>query len=123
MTPVLPKMRTLVVEDESLVAMLIEDMVLDLGWEVVAVAGRLSEALPVAESGTIDFAILDVNLGSGTFSYPVADVLRARQIPFVFATGYGRAGLENGYRAIPTLQKPFDRRTLEKVIHEALHAA
>ena len=115
------KRRVLLVEDESLVAMLIEDMVLELGWDVVAVAARVDQALAIARTAPIDFAILDINL-QGAKSFPVAEALRARSIPFVFATGYGQAGLENGYQSAPTLQKPFHRRDLERAISRALAA-
>ena len=115
------KRRVLLVEDESLVAMLIEDMVLELGWDVVAVAARVDQALEIARTAPIDFAILDINL-QGTKSFPVAEALRARGVPFVFATGYGQAGLENDYRSTPTLQKPFHRRDLEQAISRALAA-
>lgn len=111
--------RVLLVEDESMVAMLIEDMVADLGWEVVAVATRVEEALEIAATKPFDFAILDVNL-AGTKSFPVAEALRARRIPFVFATGYGSAAVENLYRGTPTLQKPFHQHELARAITDAL---
>jgi CheY-like chemotaxis protein len=111
--------RVLLVEDETLVAMLIEDMVRELGWDVVAIAARVDEALEIVRTTPIDVAILDINL-QGAESFPVAEALRARGIPFVFATGYGQGGLENGYRSTPTLQKPFHRRDLELAISRAL---
>lgn len=98
--------RVLVVEDESLVAMLIEDMLLDLGAEV-EVAMRLAEALRLAWEGSYDMAVLDVNLGDGQRSDAVADALRSRGIPFLFATGYGERGLAERHRGTPTLQKPY----------------
>ncbi|MDP8916774.1 MAG: response regulator [Pseudomonadota bacterium] len=100
-------MRVLVVEDEAMVAMLVEDILLDLGHVVVGPAMRLDEAVPLARQGEFDIAILDVNLGTAR-SYPVADLLRDQGIPFVFATGYGSAGLEDAYRGLTlTLKKPF----------------
>jgi CheY-like chemotaxis protein len=113
--------RALVVEDESLVAMLVEDILLDLGAKV-EVAMRLCEALRQAREGVFDFAILDVNLGNGDRSDAVADVLAARRIPFVFATGYGERGLAAQYLAIPTLQKPYHQRDLELLIERVLPA-
>jgi CheY-like chemotaxis protein len=112
------RLRILVVEDEMLVAMNIEDMLLALGHEVAGIAGRLAPALALAREGEFDVAMLDVNL-AGEPSFPVADVLRERGIPFVFATGYGRDGLRDDYRAAPVLQKPFRIRDLA----EALTAA
>ena len=88
-----------------MIAMLIEDMVLELGYEVAGTVARLEEALQAA-AGSFDLAILDVNLG-GVASYPVADVLRRRGIPFAFVTGYGTAGIDATYAGAPVLQKPF----------------
>jgi CheY-like chemotaxis protein len=113
-----PKLRVLVVEDEMLVAMNIEDMLLDLGHEVVGLASRLESALAMAREGGFDLAMLDVNL-AGQPSFPVADVLREAGVPFLFATGYGIQGIAEPYRSAPVLQKPFRARDLQ----EALQAA
>jgi DNA-binding response OmpR family regulator len=106
--------RVLLVEDESLVAMMVEDMLLDLGCEVV-VAMRLDKALAYARSEAFDFAVLDVNLGE-TRSYPVADLLCERCTPFLFATGYGQRGLDANYRGVPVLQKPYQVEPLEHLL-------
>ena len=106
--------RVLLVEDESLVAMLAEDMLLDLGCEV-DVAMRLDKALGLARSKSFDIAVLDVNLGDAR-SYPVADLLFGRGIPFLFATGYGQKGLEGHYRGVPVLQKPYQAEPLEHLL-------
>ena len=100
------RLRILVVEDEMLVAMSIEDMLLDLGHEVAGLASRLGPALALARESRFDAAMLDVNL-AGEPSFPVADLLIGRGIPFLFATGYGRSGIEERYRDFPLLQKPF----------------
>jgi CheY-like chemotaxis protein len=81
-------LQILVVEDESLVAMMIEDMLTDLGHQVVATSGRMPEASKLVSDPSADLAILDVNL-NGEETYPLADSLAARKIPFIFATGYG----------------------------------
>jgi CheY-like chemotaxis protein len=94
---------------------LVEDMLADLGHELVAVASRLDEALAAAGTASVDVAILDLNLG-GVLSYPVADLLAKRGIPFVFATGYGSGGLEGTYADRPTLHKPFAREALGDAI-------
>ena len=107
--------RVLVVEDESLVAMLVEDMLLDFGAEV-EVAMRLAEALRLAREGRFDMAVLDVNLGDGHRSDTVADALRFRGIPFLFATGYGERGLTERHRGTPTIQKPYRNVDLGLVI-------
>ena len=89
-----------------LVAMNIEDMLLDLGHEVAGLASRLEPALSLAREGEFDIAMLDVNL-AGQPSFPVAAILAARGIPFLFATGYGTKGIAQEYRDYPVLQKPF----------------
>lgn len=109
------KLRVLVVEDEGLVAMLVEDMLADIGHEVVAVASRMEEALNAAKIGTFDLAIIDVNL-DGRPSYPIADVLKERGIPFVFATGYGANGLDPKFADAPVLSKPFVMADLQKLL-------
>lgn len=114
-------MRFLVVEDEMTIAMLIEDMLVDLGHDVVAVAMRLPAALEAARDEEFDMALLDVNL-AGLTSFPVADILCERNIPFAFATGFGSAGVEADYGARPILHKPFRRSDLTEVIVRASEA-
>lgn len=99
-------LRVLVVEDEAMVSMLVEEFLDELGCEVAGVASRLDDALEKARTLALDAAVLDVNL-AGQMSYPVAEVLRARDVAFVFATGYGLAGLPAGLRGAPVLAKPF----------------
>ena len=110
------KRRVLVVEDEMLIGMLLEDMLTDLGHEVAAVVPRLKEAMAAAERDSFDLAILDVHL-HGESAFPVAEVLIAKKIPFVFATGYGERGLPENYRGRPVLQKPFAKDDLERVLN------
>ncbi|KMO40617.1 sensory transduction regulatory protein [Methylobacterium tarhaniae] len=110
--------RVLLVEDESLVAMLAEDMLLDLGCEVT-VTMRLDQALARAQEQAFDLAVLDVNLGDAR-SYPVADLLRARGVPFLFATGYGRQGVDPAYQAAPVMQKPYQASQLERLLTHLL---
>ena len=114
-----PCCRVLLVEDEAMIAMLVEDMLEDLGHELVTVATRLEEAVAAARDEAVDLAILDLNLG-GVLTYPAADALAERGIPFVFATGYGSGGLKEAYSARPTLQKPFDTQALGQAIRLAL---
>lgn len=108
----------LIVEDEALIAMHLEDLLSEMGHHVVACLARVDEATTCAEQADIDFAILDINLG-GVKSFPVAEVLRRRRIPFVFASGYGSDGLAEEFRDEVTLQKPYEPRQLERVITEA----
>lgn len=99
-------LRVLVVEDEMIVTMLLEDLLAELGHTVTATASHLEDAVRLAEVGGFDLAMLDLNI-NGKQTFPVAEVLRARGVPFVFATGYGEAGLPEAWRGTPTLQKPF----------------
>lgn len=113
------KLRVLVIEDESLVAMLIEDVLMDLGHEPVAVAARLDEAIDRARTLAFDLAIVDINL-NGQRTDPVVEVLHARGIPFVFASGYGLAGVSEAWTSAPVLQKPFQPHELASAIRRAL---
>jgi CheY-like chemotaxis protein len=111
-------LRVFVLEDESPVAMLIEDMLRDLDCEIAAEAARVHDALRTIEAGpTFDVALLDVNV-AGEKAFPVADALRARGVPFAFLTGYGSVGLREDLRDSPVLAKPFRRRDLERVLRE-----
>jgi CheY-like chemotaxis protein len=105
----------LVVEDELMIRMLLEDMLTDSGYEVVASAGRLAEAVHMAREADVDMAILDVNL-DGQSTGPVADILEQRGVPFVFATGYAERGLPERHRDRPALQKPFQQDNLDRVL-------
>ena len=98
--------RILVVEDEPIVAISLQDMLEELGYSVVGPAFGLAAGLALAETERVDAAILDVNMGDGE-SYPIAALLRARGVPYVFATGYGREGIEPGHDHAPLLQKPY----------------
>ena len=108
----------LVVEDEMLLAMMIEGMLTDLGYRVI-MAARVAKATDLAATEAIDCAILDVNL-NGETSYSVASELRRRDVPFVFATGYGAGGLHADYHGSPMLSKPFSQSNLEQVLNETL---
>jgi CheY-like chemotaxis protein len=108
------RLRVLLVEDESMVALLLENMLAELGHEVVGPVARLDEALEMAQREALDVALLDVNL-NGKEIYPVADALAAREIPLVFVTGYGRRALRAPYCDRPILQKPFRRDALREL--------
>ena len=108
-------LKVLVVEDEMLVSMLVEDMLSDLGCTVVGPAAELEEAMSLAQNAEIDLALLDVNLG-GRPIFPVADTLKARGVPFAFASGYGEAGLSEDHRGAAVLQKPFREADLAKAL-------
>ena len=112
-------LRILIVEDEAAISLLLEDMLLDFGCEVVGPAGRLAAALDLAASETFDLAILDVNV-AGESIYPVAEALEQRNVPFVFSTGYGSAGIKDVYRDRPVVQKPFAQSDLRQRLLSAL---
>jgi len=111
--------RVLVIEDESMVMMLLQDMLEAIGCVVVGSASRLQEAIEKARSLTFDVAILDVNL-DGERTFPIAEALAERGVRFAFATGYGVGSLPPGFDARPVLQKPFQQQELERVLRAAL---
>jgi two-component SAPR family response regulator len=113
-------LRVLVVEDENLVALLLENLLAELGHIVIGPVARLKKALDLIQGEEIDLAILDVNI-NGEETYPIADLLAARDMPFFFSTGYGKRSLRAPHQDRPILQKPFQRHDLEKLFAEAFH--
>lgn len=112
--------RVLVVEDELMIAMLLEDMLGELGCEVVAAVGRSVDALKALEGGRIDAAVVDVNLSGGR-SDAVARALMARGVPFVIATGADPRSLTLAeHRERPVLKKPFRIESLAESLARAL---
>src|ERR1700758_4716288 len=108
--------RVLVVEDEMMIAMLVEDMLSELGCAVVGPAHALDDALALALAETgLDAALLDVNLG-GQPVFAVADALREKGVPAIFSTGYGDASLRPTDRGAPVLQKPFRAGDLARAL-------
>jgi CheY-like chemotaxis protein len=107
------------VEDEMIVAWLLVDMLADLGCAVVGPASSVNQALAMIDTEAIDVAVLDVNL-NGQLSYPVADALAARGMPFVFSSGYHKDRLPERYRTAPALQKPFHISELTDVLTKLL---
>jgi CheY-like chemotaxis protein len=114
------KYRILVVEDEAMISMLLEDMVLDCGGEPVGPVARFDDALALAHKTEFGVAVLDLNL-NGTLSYPIAEVIRERGIPVIFATGYGADGLLDRFSDCPTLQKPFSQQDFAEAVAAACH--
>lgn len=104
----------LIVEDDALIAMLLEEMLGDLGYRVIASVPDLEQALDAAQNKEFDAAILDVSL-AGKSSLPVAKLLEALGKPYVFATGYGSAP-EGTSSSQPILRKPFQLSDLEKAL-------
>ncbi|MFU0507636.1 response regulator [Pseudaminobacter sp. NGMCC 1.201702] len=110
-------MRALVVEDEGVVALLSEGMLEDLGCEVGVSVASLAKALTADDR--FDFAVLDVNL-DGQLVFPVAEILRKREVPFVFSTGYGRIGVPETFKDCQVLNKPFTLEEMERKLRLAM---
>jgi len=113
--------KVLVVEDEMMIAMLIEDMLEELGCELIGPASKVERALELIASKTIGIALLDVNL-DGQATDAVAYELQRRGIPFVFATGYGATGVPKQHTDRAVLQKPFQKTDLATVLFNAIDA-
>jgi DNA-binding response OmpR family regulator len=96
----------LIVEDETMIAMMVEDFLEELGWDVVGWAGGTERALAMARDADIGAALLDVNLG-GQDTFAVAVILSERHIPFVFATGYGADGVADRFSGCADADKTF----------------
>jgi len=110
--------RILVVEDEYLLADALADALTTLGAQVVGPVGVLAEALALVETVPIDGAVLDINL-HGQMVFPLADMLAAKGVPYVFATGYGQESLPESYQAVPALSKPVNAAALQPLLTAA----
>ncbi len=108
--------RILIVEDEPLIAMMLEDFLDLLGKRVAGVAESVADALPLVTSGEVDAAILDVNLRGGETSWPIADALAAAGIPFVLATGGSGDTVADAHKDRPILPKPFTMDAVEQAL-------
>jgi PAS domain S-box-containing protein len=106
--------RIMVVEDEALVALALRESLDEMGFSVLGPFNRISEAMVALRNNRVDAAVLDVNLG-GELIYPLADVLAADRVPFVFITGYGAEEIEPRYAKVPILQKPIEPGALQSV--------
>lgn len=112
----------LVVEDEFLIALMVESFLKQRGYDDVVMAQSLEDGLLAARTHQLAFAILDVNL-QGMVSFPIADVLRSRDIPFGFQTAYGRDGVASDFDDCPVVVKPFDQVSLGDLIDDLQCAA
>jgi CheY-like chemotaxis protein len=108
-------LRVLLVEDEIMIALLVEEILVEFSHTVVGPASRIDHALELVASEAIDVAILDVNIDDKDV-YPVAEALAARGIPFMFVSGYGT--LPERFRDRPRLTKPFRQRALLELLVE-----
>ena len=120
MSQPLSSRRVLLVEDEALVAMLLETILEDMGCIPVGPAATVEEGLAmVADPAPLDAALLDVNV-AGHQVFPVAEALKARGVPFVFSTGYGESGLPDAWRGHATVQKPFTESAIREALMKAM---
>ena len=104
----------MLVEDEAIVALAVNDSLTELGFSVIGPFSRVSDACRALQDSQVDAAILDVNL-DGEMVYSLAEILTARKIPFVFATGYGAESIEPRFEHIPVLQKPIEKDMLRRM--------
>lgn len=109
------KARILLVEDEATVAMLLEDMLEELGYHTVASVARIGKAFEMLESLEFDVAILDVNV-NGELVFPLAQRISEKGKPIVFSSGYGRSGLPAAFDTCAMLAKPFSIQDLERAL-------
>jgi CheY-like chemotaxis protein len=120
---IVPGLKVFVVEDEAMIAMMLEDILLDMGCTVLGPSFGIDQAIALIESGDHpDVAILDVNVAGQTV-YPVAELLAARGVPLIFATGYGSVGLAEAWRSRITVQKPYAQDDIERALRAALATA
>lgn len=110
--------RVLVVEDEALIAAMVEDMLLDLGMTVIGPAGSVKQAMGLAKDGGFDVAMLDVNV-RGERIDPVAEMINEQGVPILFATGYGEVPLAGQIEAC-VIDKPYTQDKLARSITRAL---
>jgi DNA-binding response OmpR family regulator len=118
----LPGRRVLIVEDDPYITLALEDTLTDFGMIVAGAARTVVDALRLAESASFDLALLDVNIGHDRID-PVADVIHARGIPFVFTTGCGRAGLPEAYLQQAIIEKPFYVEEILRALRDELTGA
>jgi CheY-like chemotaxis protein len=107
------------VEDEALIRMMIAGMVEELGHSIAAEAGNIADALSLASTADFEVAILDINVGGDRID-PVAEIINDRHLPFLFASGYGAAGLPEKFQDRTVLQKPFLIERLREAIQAAI---
>jgi CheY-like chemotaxis protein len=122
MTQDLAGLRILVVEDSPVIAMATEDMLRDLGCEIVGPVGNLADATRFAQEEQFDAALIDINI-RGWKAYSVADVLIERDIPFLLASGYANWDLPEHLKDRPRLHKPYGQETLQRDLQQLLDKA
>ena len=115
LTTPLDTLRFMIVDDEMIIALDLEAMLEDLGHTVVETVSRVDRGMELAKTSDIDMAILDINV-RGQTSFPIAQILRDRSVPFIFSSGYGEGGLIDGFRDELVLTKPYDTEGLRRIL-------
>ncbi len=111
--------RILIVEDEPFIAVMLADMLDELGFEIARSVSQVAQAEEFLAGDVVDVALLDVNLGGEKID-PIADLLAARGCPFIFTTGYGLPGVPPAHAGRVVLQKPFHIDDLAAALHKEL---
>jgi CheY-like chemotaxis protein len=115
MTSELRAKRVFVVEDELLISMVIEEILADVGCQIIGPFTNLPDALAAARKGGFDLALLDVNL-RGEKVYPVAEILAEQGVPFMLLTGYGKDAIPSGHPEWRACPKPFTAAELTRAL-------
>jgi CheY-like chemotaxis protein len=115
------KASILIIEDEPVLAFALEDFLIDSGFRIAGVAGRLETALTMIESAVFDAAILDANL-AGADASPAASALKARELPFIVVSGYLPSQQPRAFAGALCLQKPYSSERLIQALHTILPA-
>jgi CheY-like chemotaxis protein len=108
-----------VVEDEALIRMMIVEMLEELGHRVIAEAGSIEAAEPLARTSVFDLAVFDINIAGSDIS-PIAEIVAGRGLPLVFVSGYGSAGRPTLFADKPVLRKPFLIEHFADMINSAM---
>ena len=111
--------RVLVVEDEAMIATLLESILADAGCSVVGPIGTVGRALETLECDKVDVALLDVSV-NGRDAYPIADKLKERNIPMVFVSGFSQQNMPSRYRRYAYLAKPFEPEAILAMLESVL---
>lgn len=110
-------MRVLIVEDEPVLALTLEDLLVDAGFVVIGIAGKLQKALDLIGSAKFDVAIIDANLG-GTSASPAASALTAKGIPFIVVSGYSAEQLRPAFPRAVVMMKPYQPAQLIRALKD-----
>ena len=115
--------RILILDDEMLIAFELESIVRDLGFDVLGPVGDVEAALTMARREQIDAAVLDIHLNGNSTSYPVAEALESRRIPFMFVTGIDKGGMASLFPGAAVVQKPFAQQQIQEAVNRMMAKA